>query len=154
MKNPAIFSGITNTKLATVLATMGLPLRKHGVYITYDKENPKSSGGTAHFLFEDSIQNRVGKLSEIYNEGKADEDLDNYLEVLKATMPPAAFEELESKITDALIVYGRKFLDNYQIFVKSLKSDIAKYVVTGGTPVFDSLGNYAGIKDFTLRSVK
>jgi len=148
-----IWSGITNTKLATVLATMGMPLRKPGVYITYDKENPRSSGGTAHFLFEASP--RLSKLSSVYNDGKADSELDQYLDhTLRFKLSPEDLEELESKIRDALMVYGRKFLDNYQVIVKGLKDDIAKYVVIGGTPVFGPDGRFAGMQDFTVKGTK
>ena len=150
--NKIHFSGVTNTKMATVLATMGVALKKPGIYITYDKDNPRSTGGQAHFLFEDLAA--VDVLSKVYEASEADAELEGYLEDLIFKLDASDHAELETKIRNAIIVYGRKFLDNYQSVVRSLKEDIAKYVVIGGTPVFDRHGHFAGVQDFTVKGVK
>jgi hypothetical protein len=142
---------ITNTKVATVLATLGLTLA--GTFITYDKEHPQSSGGVAHFVFETSLNNTVQKYLAIYDAGIADVTLDKFLDSLKGQLPDAILIELEAKFAEALVVYGRKFLDNYNVVVKSLKKDIAKFVVTGGEPVYSG-GEIAGIQNFSVKGVK
>lgn len=156
MQPTSIFDSITNTKTATVLMTLGLPLAKPGVFITYDKESPKSSGGTAHFLFDTNIKNAAKRHVATYDEGKSIDELETFLDGLRqrSDVPKGLIEEIEAKLTDALIVYGRKFLDNYQVVVKSLKEDIKKWVVVGGTPIFDSNGNIAGIQDFSMKGLK
>jgi hypothetical protein len=156
MQHPSLVDAVTNTKKACVLATLGLPLAKPGVFILYDAEHPKSTGGVAHFLFQSNIANVVRQCLRIYDEGRADGDLENLLNSYRGKSPEidAFIRELEPAIRDALIVNGRKFLDNYQVIVKSLKTDIAAYVKTGGTPVFDQEGKFAGIQDFSVKGVR
>ena len=156
MQYPSLVDAVTSSKKATVLLTLGLPLAKPGVFILYDKEHPGSSGGVAHFLFESNLANIVQKCLRVYDAGTADGDLENFINSYKGKS--AELDEfiakLEPGIRNALIVHGRKFLDNYQAVVKSLKEDIAAYVMTGGTPVFDQHGKFAGIQDFTLKGVR
>lgn len=156
MQYPILVDAVTNTKKATVLITLGLRLAKPGVFILYDKENPKSSGGVAHFLFESNLANVVRQCLRIYDEGRADGDLENFLNAAKGKSQELDrfIRELEPVIRDALIVHGRKFLDNYQVIVKSLKNDIAAYVKTGGTPIYDQQGKFAGIQDFSLKGLR
>ncbi len=156
MQHPSLVDAVTNTKKATVLITLGLQLAKPGVFILYDAEHPKSTGGVAHFLFESNLANVVRQCLRTYDEGRADGDLENLLNSFKGKSPEldAFIAVLEPAIRDALIVHGRKFLDNYQVIVKSLKTEIAAYVKTGGTPVFDQQGKYAGIQDFSLKGVR
>jgi hypothetical protein len=156
MQHPLLVDAVTNTKKATVLITLGLALAKPGVFILYDKDNPKSTGGVAHFLFESNLANLVRQCLRTYDDGRADGDLENFLNAAKGRSPELGefIRELEPVIRDALLVYGRRFLDNYQVIVKSLKTDIAAYVKTGGTPVYDQHGKFAGIQDFSLKGVK
>lgn len=156
MHHPLLVDAVTNTKKATVLVTLGLQLAKPGVFILYDSDHPKSSGGVAHFLFQTNLANVVRQCLRTYDEGRADGDLENFLNSHKGKSSEldAFIRELEPVIRDALIVNGRKFLDNYQAIVKSLKTDIAAYVKTGGTPVFDQEGKFAAIQDFTLKGVR
>lgn len=156
MHHPLLVDAVTNTKKATVLITLGLALAKPGVFILYDKENPKSSGGVAHFLFESNLANLVRQCLRIYDEGRADGDLENFINAAKGKSPEVDdfIRALEPVIRDALLVYGRRFLDNYQVIVKSLKTDIAAYVKTGGTPVYDRHGKFAGIQDFSVKGVR
>ena len=156
--NPAqkLLDSITNTKAATVLCTLGLRLAKPGVYITYDKQHPVSSGGTAHFLFESSQDNEARKYLGIYDANIADVALDSFLDGAKGkTRELDQFiAQVEKLFLEALIVYGRRFLDNYQVIVKSLRDDISKYVITGGTPVFDAAGKVCGIENFSVKQLK
>lgn len=145
--------GITNTKLAVVLYTLGVPLE--GVYITYDADHPGSSGGVAHFIFESSESNPVQKYLAVYNESTADVELDDYLETLEVAghLTAELRAELEKKFSLALIVYGRKFLDGYTNAVRDLKDKIAKYVVTGGEPAYHE-GKMIGTQNFTVMKLK
>ena len=156
MNHPRILDSITNTRMATVLCTLGLPLAKPGVYITYDRKYPASSGGVAHFLFESSRNNEVRRYLAIYEIATADLALDEFLD--KAKGKSRELDEfilqVEKLIIEALVVYGRRFLDNYNTIKRSLRDDISKYVVTGGTPVFDEKGNVAAIEDFQVRELK
>ena|ERR1700752_1599590 len=156
MQHPSLVDAVTNTKKATVLVTLGLPLAKPGVFILYDAEHPKSTGGVAHFLFQSNLANAVRQCLRTYDEGRADADLESFLRAHKGQSPEvdAFIQELEPVIRDALIVHGRKFLDNYQVIVKSLKTEIAAYVKTGGTPVYDQQGQFAAIQDFSLKGVR
>lgn len=155
--NPKIpVEAVTNTKAATVLCTLGLPLARPGVWIIYDKEHPKSSGGTAHFLFESSFNNKVQDYLRTYNAGIADIELDRFLDHSKGKSKEQDhfIAQLERLFAEALIVYGRRFLDNYAAIVKSLREDISKFVKTGGTPVFSSEGRLIGFQDFTITALK
>lgn len=156
MQRQPLVDAVTNTKQATVLITLGLPLAKPGVFILYDKDNPGSSGGVAHFLFESNVANAVRQYLRVYDEGQADGELDNFFASHRGKSPEIDdfIRQLEPVIRNALIVYGRRFLDNYQVVVKSLKTDIAAYVKTGGTPIYDQHGQFAGIQDFTLKGVR
>jgi hypothetical protein len=156
MQHPSLVDSVTNTKKATVLATLGLHLAKPGIFIIYDFEHPKSTGGIAHFLFESNLANIVQQCLKVYDAGTADGDLENFINSYKgkSQVLDEFIAKLEPAIREALIVHGRKFLDNYQCIVKSLKTDIAAYVKTGGTPVFDQHGKFAGIQDFSLKGVR
>jgi hypothetical protein len=155
MQNRQFVDSITNTKAATVLCTLGLRLARPGVWITYDREHPKSSGGTAHFLFESSQNNEVKRYLAIYEAGTAEMALDIFLDGLKGQSREmdGIVVTLERLIAEALIVYGRRFLDNYNVVTRSLKDDIAKMVITGGTPVFGPDGKIAGIENFTVSTI-
>jgi hypothetical protein len=157
MHHSVLVDAVTNPRQATVLITLGLELQKPGVFILYNKDHPKqSTGGKAHFLFQTNLANAVRQYLRTYEEGHADADLETFLREAKGKSPEidAFIARLEPVIRDALIVYGRRFIDNYQAVVKSLKSDIAAYVLTGGTPVYDNTGKYAGIQDFSLKGVR
>ncbi len=151
-----ILDSITNTKTAAVLYTLGFQLSEPGVFITYDKDNPKSSGGQAHFLFKSSLSHAVERSVKTYNAGTADAELEEYVASLRecADIPNSVVDDLEKKIRDGLIVFGRKILDNYQVMVRDLKTKIAKHVVTGGTPVYGKDGQLAGIEGFSIRRVE
>lgn len=156
MNHPKLLDSISNTRAATVLCTLGLPLAKPGVCITYDREHPWSSGGVAHFLFESSRNNEVQRYLGIYEIATADLTLDEFLDKAKGKNHELDefISQLEKLIADALIVYGRRFLDNYNTIKRSLRDDISKYVVTGGTPVFDEKGNVAAIENFNVTELK
>ena len=157
MHHTVLVDAVTNPRQATVFITLGLQLQKPGVFILYDKDHPKqTTGGKAHFLFESNLANAVRQYLRTYEEGHADGDLETFLREAKGKSPEldAFIAKLEPVIRDALIVYGRRFIDNYQVIVKSLKSEIATYVLTGGTPIYDNTGKYAGIQDFSLKGVR
>src|ERR1700756_5030862 len=124
MQHPPLVDAVTNTKKATVLMTLGLPLAKPGVFILYDADHPKSTGGVAHFLFQSNLANVVRQCLKVYDAGTADGDLENFINSNKGKSPEvdAFIGRLEPAIRDALIAHGRKFLDNYQVIVRSLKT--------------------------------
>lgn len=157
MQHPLLVDAVTNVKKATVLLTLGLPLAKPGVFILYDAEHPKeSTGGLAHFLFQSNVANIVRQYLRTYDDGQADGHLEVFLDAHKGKSRELDdfIHELEPIIRDALLVHGRKFLDNYTVVVGSLKTEIAAYVKTGGTPVYDQHGRYAGIQDFKLKGIR
>jgi hypothetical protein len=156
MQHPTLVDAVTNVKKATVLMTLGLALSKPGVFILYDKDHPMTSGGVAHFLFQSNLGNIVRQCLQVYDAGTADGDLENFINSAKGKSAEldAFIAKLEPAIRDALIVHGRKFLDNYQVIVHSLKTEIASYVKTGGTPIYDQQGHFAGIQDFSLKGVR
>src|SRR5258708_4417194 len=104
MHHPSLLDAVTNTKKATVLITLGLPLAKPGVFILYDKENPKSSGGVAHFLFQSNLANIVRQCVRTYDEGRADADLESLINAYRGKSPEVDdfLEVLEPAIRDAL----------------------------------------------------
>src|SRR5215475_8888786 len=151
--NPAqILDSIQNTKAACLLCTLGLRLAKPGVYITYNQQHRVYSRGIAHFLFESSQNTEARRYLAIYDAGIADITLDSFLDESKGKSPEIDrfISELEKLLLEALIVYGRRFLDNYDVISKSLKRDISKFVVTGGTPVFDKAGKVCAIENFKI----
>jgi hypothetical protein len=78
--------------------------------------------GEVYFSFEVPLEN-WDRVNAVYAAGKADTELDLMLDRLKAEPAYAAIGvELERKITDALIVYGRRYLENFQRTLQFLKS--------------------------------
>lgn len=142
---------ITNTKFVAVALVLGLKLQKPGVFVTITKEHPPSSGGQAHFLFETNIGNAVARYLEVFETGTADADLWDYLDTLK--LKPGVREALEKNIAEALIAYGRKFLDQYQIVVRYVKDEVNRFVVTQGEPVYGPKGEIVGAQDFEIRQI-
>lgn len=129
-----IRDAITDTKKATSLATMGLQLCEGGIYVSYDKNHPKSSGGQANFLFQSDTDNVVRKYSYIYDGGTADSELDDMLDSLKSHTNPEvrkAITELEEMFVAAAVVLIRRGLENYTRLVAFLKEQAPEFVVTG-----------------------
>jgi hypothetical protein len=145
--------GISNTKQAATFCTLGLTLAQPGLYVVFDKDHPRSSGGTAKFIFETNLANTVQRYVQIYEEGMADIDLDNFLDGLKADLSAEKHADLEKHISEALLVYGKKILANYSTLVAFLKSDVNKFVMTGGDPVY-SQGRVVGLQNFQMKGVK
>jgi hypothetical protein len=145
---------VTNTKKATVLITLGVPLQ--GVFIMQDREHPKSTGGQAHFVFESTVSNAVRRFLQVYDTGSADAELEIFIDKSKGISRELDefIAKLEPLIRDALIVNGRKFLDNYQVTVKDLKERVAIWRKTGGRPVYDKAGNVVAQEDFKLTQIR
>ena len=155
MQNPSSIvptQDITNTKFASIAMVLGLKLQKPGIYVTLDKDHPQSSGGQAHFLFETNLNNAVHRYLQIFNAGTADADLEKYLSTLG--LPAAQLAALELKIAEALIVYGRKFLDQHQVVVRYVKDEVKRFVITGGDPVTNDHGEVIGQQGFTITQIK
>jgi hypothetical protein len=115
--------GSTNdTKRAVVFATMGLPLDPvSGILIVHSNGQDRLDGD-AHFTFKVELDH-WDRVNAVYSAGKADMDLDNMLERLKAEPAYAAIgAELERQVTDALLVYGRRFLENFVRTLQFLKT--------------------------------
>lgn len=149
----SIVNSITNTKLATVLLTLGRKLKpKDSIFIQYDRDTPPSTGGKAHFLFDTNIRNDIHRDAKVYEAGTADTYLEEF--VASLDLPDTTKANLEQAIYNAYLVIGRRVLDNYQVVVRDLKTVIAKVVVTGGTPVHGKDGEFVGIQDFSIRIVK
>jgi hypothetical protein len=115
--------GSTNdTKRAVVFATMGLPLDPVSGILVVRSNGQDRLDGDAHFTFKVAVDH-WDRVNEVYSAGKADVDLDNLLDRLKADPAYAAIgAELERQVTDALLVYGRRFLENFVRTVQFLKT--------------------------------
>ncbi len=153
MQNLVPTDAIQNSKIATTFLTLGLQLSKPGIFVLYDKAHPKSTGGVAHFIFESSLSNTVQKYRKIYEAGIADVTLDDFLDRLKDDLPADKHAALETHINEALVVYGKKLLDNYNVVIKTVKHETAHFAVVGGEPVY-SRGEIAGLQNFAIKSVK
>src|ERR1700740_2864066 len=126
LPSPGIIDAIKDTKQAAVFATLGLPFKSPGVFVTFDKENPKSSGGVAHFVFASAAKNSVGDLQQVWDEAKAELYLDEHLKDNPL---------LAKMVTDAVLVYCRRALENYRTLIHFIKTDAPEFVITGGEPV-------------------
>jgi hypothetical protein len=115
--------GSTNdTKRAVVFATLGLPLDPATGILIMRSNGQDRLDGEAYFSFDVPLEN-WDRVNAVYAAGKADTELDLMLDRLKAEPAYAAIgAELERKITDALIVYGRRYLENFQRTLQFLKS--------------------------------
>lgn len=139
---------ITNTKQAACLATIGLPLKDNeGIYIHYDEENPRKSGGVAHFNFKPEVADEMQRLIGLYDAGDADVEFDALVDDLLAngdTETKRTALILQRAYTNSLMVWGRKFLENYIRLIQFLKSEAGECVLTGGEPVYDDEGSLVG----------
>jgi hypothetical protein len=121
-------SGVPNgslkdTKRAVVFATLGLPLDPRIGILVMRKAGQDRLDSEAHYTFNITKEN-FDRVNAVYEAQKADVELDELLERLKAHPPYAAIgTELERVISDALIIYGRRFLENYQRMVKLLTTN-------------------------------
>jgi hypothetical protein len=115
--------GSTNdTKRAVVFATLGLPLDPLSGILVMRSDGQDRLDGEVYFSFDVPLEN-WDRVNAVYAAGKADTELDLMLDRLKAEPAYAAIGvELERKITDALIVYGRRYLENFQRTLQFLKS--------------------------------
>jgi hypothetical protein len=115
--------GSTNdTKRAVVFATLGLPLDPLTGVLVMRSNGQDRLDGEVYFNFNVPLEN-WDRVNGVYSAGKADSELDLLLERLKKEPAYAAIgAELERRITDALIVYGRRYLENFQRTLQFLKS--------------------------------
>src|SRR6202007_1955869 len=93
-KGDGILDAITDTKQAAVFATLGLPFKSPGVFVTYDRENTPASGGIAHFCFASNEQNCVGRLQEIWEEAQADVRLDALIDKMSPEISRAFMDRV------------------------------------------------------------
>ena len=115
--------GSTNdTKRAVVFATLGLALDPTTGIMVMHSAGQERLDGEVYFNFNVPLEN-WDRVNAVYAAGQADTELDAMLERLKADPAYAAIgAELERRITDALIVYGRRYLENFQRILQFLKS--------------------------------
>lgn len=154
-KSNVVTDSVTNTKQAACLVTLGLPLQEKGICIVYDSENPKqSTGGVAHFRFASDPQNTLRKFVGIYDEGKADVTLDEFLDTAKQDANLEKFiKDLEPVIAEAFMVWGRRFIENYTRLVSFLKDDAPQVAIIGGSPAYDDEGNLIGKQGFQVKYI-
>jgi|SRR5215469_1186200 len=113
---------IKDTKRAVVFATLGLPLDPVTGILVLCSAGGNRMDGEAHYNFNVSLDT-WDRVNEIYSSAKADVELDSMLERLKNDPAFASIgTELERRISDALIVYGRAFLENYSRMIQCLMS--------------------------------
>lgn len=105
---------INDTKRAVVFATLGLPLDPRIGILVMRQAGQDRLDGQAHFTFNVEKQH-LDRVNAVYDAGKADAELDEMLDRLKTDPAYAAIgTQLERMVSDALIIYGRRFLENYQ----------------------------------------
>lgn len=141
-----------DTKQAAVFSTLGLPWRFPAVYITYDEEHPKSSGGIAHFSFASSEDNSFRELLAVYESGTADVEFDDWLDQKKLEYPEL-IAELERLQLHALVVFGRRFLENYRYLIRFLKEECPEIAHTKGSPVYDKAGRLVAFQNVQIRQL-
>jgi hypothetical protein len=156
-KPKRLSESITNTKKAAVLATLGIPFEeKSGIYIRYDDENPRKSGGVAHFHFKPEAAEDIRRLLGKYDDEKSDIEFDDicreFIENGSREVKEAVLV-IRQAYTDALPVWGRRIIENYIRLVQFLKSDAPEFVVTGGEPCYDDEGGLVGKQGFQIRFV-
>jgi hypothetical protein len=108
-------ASIRDTKKAVVFATSGLPIDPAtGIYMV-QKPGENWLDGDAYFPFK--VSNEIfSRVNRIYDQGTADTELDAVLDQLKASSDPRIAEtatKLEKLFIDALLVWGRRFLENH-----------------------------------------
>ncbi len=141
-------SSTNDTKQATVFSTLGLEWRFPAIYVIYDEEHPKSSGGVAHFNFASNEDNSFGDLLGIYEKGSADIELDAWLD---SHEDREMIAELEPLLQKALVVWGRRFLENYRTIIRFLKTESPEIAHTKGDPVYDDKGNVVARSGMQIR---
>lgn len=102
---------VTNLKLASALATMGVPLKKSDpVSKVYDDKNPRSTGGQMIFHFEAATADglRTADLIKAFEDANADAQLDALIE----SLPQPHKSDLLKLLPLAIIAYARGILDN------------------------------------------
>ena len=113
---------IKDTKRAVVFATLGLPLDPIIGILVLRATGQDRLDGEAHFTFNVPLE-QWDRVNQVYGAEMADIELDRMLDRLKGEPAYAAIgTELERMVTDALIIYGRRFLENYQRTVQFLIS--------------------------------
>ena len=151
---------LTNTKQAVAIATCGLPLV--AVHVEFNEEHPREIDGVkqpgiAHFVFTNDTENILDHYARLYDAGEADVEMDRMLDrFAKDTNPAvrAAIAELEPAIVRALVVYGRRFLENYQRFVSFLKDEADEIIVMGGERTTDPETGRAALQNFRFKYVR
>lgn len=115
---------LRDTKKAVVFATLGLPLDPAtGIFVTKEP-GQEWLDGIAHFPFIVKAE-KFDQLNRIYDDGTADTRLDAVLDELKTSHDPRVSEtayKIEKLLIDALFVWGRRFLENYQHALVVIKS--------------------------------
>jgi hypothetical protein len=113
---------LKDTKRAVVFATLGLPLDPVTGILVMREPGQDRLDGEAYFTFNVPLEH-WNRVNEVYSAEKADIELDSMLDRLKAD--PAFTKiglELEQLIINALIIYGRRFLENYQRMSQCLRT--------------------------------
>ena len=112
---------IKDTKRAVVFATLGLPLDPVTGIFVMRKAGVDRLDGDAYFTFNVPLET-FERLNLIYDAGTADVEFDQVLEEIKADpLFAAVARRLEILVVDALLVYGRRFLENYQRMLHCLR---------------------------------
>lgn len=113
---------IKDTKRAVIFATLGLPLDPAIGILVLVPDGTDRLDGEAYFTFNVQKEH-LDRCNDVYNRATADVELDQMLERLKAEPASAAIgTQLERMISDALVIYGRRFLENYQRMTSLLMS--------------------------------
>lgn len=111
---------MNDTKKAVVFATLGLPLDPVIGILVMRSPGRDRLDGEAHYTFNVPIEN-WNRVCQLYAAGDADSVLDEMLDRLKADPTYTVIgAKLEQLVSDALVVYGRRFLENYQRMVALL----------------------------------
>lgn len=104
-----------DSKKAAVFATVRLPIDAATGIFVIGKPGQPWLDGEAYFPFQVS-KAQWDRINRIYDSGTADSELDAVLDELKASPDPkiaATAAKLEKLFVDALLVWGRRFVENY-----------------------------------------
>ncbi len=149
LSGPIPLESTNDTKRAAIFFTIGTPLKA----VAAEKYRDPQTGKVrkrAHIVFA-TDQAGLTQLHQVYDVADADTRLDEFLKQSQSLPELKAFvTELQNYLTPALIVWGRRFLENKQRLVEFIQSEANEFSVIGGEPVFNEKGHHVGLQAFTL----
>ena len=148
---------VTDAKAASCLLCMGFELEEKGIWIQYDKENPKqSTGGKPCFRFKHDQLHQIDWLLSQYDTDDAEETLERLFDEFissKDNEVRLAAQKLKKAYFDSLICSLHHAIDHYLNVMRYLKTEAQQVVITGGEPAHDDDGRVIGTQGFKVKTI-